>query len=77
MLVLSRKLNDKIVIDEDIVISIVEIDGDRVKIGIEAPTTHKIMRAELLEEVKSTNMEAAQVSEESVGKLRTIFSKNS
>lgn len=47
MLVLSRKLNEQIVINENITITIVEIRGDRVRIGIDAPKDAPIRRAEL------------------------------
>lgn len=60
MLVLSRKLNEKIVIDGDIVITVVRIDRNQVRIGIEAPGSVPIHRSELLisnlvEETASAN----------------------
>lgn len=58
MLVLSRKPGEAISLGKDIRISIISIDSDRVKIGIDAPQELKILRAELLEEVKSVNVEA-------------------
>jgi carbon storage regulator len=47
MLVLSRKKNESIVIDEHIVITIVEIRGDKVRLGIEAPKEIPIHRSEV------------------------------
>jgi len=47
MLVLSRKLNDEIVIGEDVVIRVVKIKGNTVRIGISAPQEVSIMRGEL------------------------------
>jgi carbon storage regulator len=47
MLVLSRKLGQKITIGDDIVLSIVRIDANQVRIGIEAPREVPILRAEL------------------------------
>ncbi|HET6326150.1 MAG TPA: carbon storage regulator CsrA [Planctomycetaceae bacterium] len=47
MLVLSRKKNESIVIDENIVITIVEIRGDKVRLGIEAPKEIPIHRSEV------------------------------
>ncbi len=49
MLVLSRKLNERIVIDGNIQITVVAIRGSQVRIGIEAPQWVKIQRAELLD----------------------------
>jgi carbon storage regulator len=48
MLVLSRKLNEKIVIDGGIVITIVKIDRNQIRIGIEAPGNVGIYREEIL-----------------------------
>jgi len=48
MLVLSRKLNEKIVINGDIVITVVKIDRNQVRIGIQAPGHVPVFREELL-----------------------------
>lgn len=58
MLVLSRKINETIVIGEDIRITLLGIEGDKIKLGIDAPKTTKIFREELLEATKSTNKQA-------------------
>ncbi|WP_339733750.1 carbon storage regulator CsrA [uncultured Gimesia sp.] len=52
MLVLSRKKNEKIIIDENIVITIVEIRGDKVRLGIEAPREVPIHRSEVYEAIQ-------------------------
>ena len=49
MLVLSRKVYEEIVINSDIKIRVTNIDNDKVRIGIEAPSYIPIMRAELLD----------------------------
>ena len=49
MLVLSRKLNEKIIIDGEIVVTVVKIDRNQVRIGIEAPRDITILRDELIE----------------------------
>jgi carbon storage regulator len=59
MLVLSRRKEEKIVIGDAIEVTIIEIRGDTVKIGVSAPKTVPIYRAELLDAVKQANLEAA------------------
>lgn len=61
MLVLSRKVNEKIKISEDIEITIVSVSGDVVRIGIEAPKDVKILRSEVYEEIQKQNQSAAEV----------------
>jgi carbon storage regulator len=48
MLVLSRKVNEKIVIDGGIVVTVVKIEGGQVRLGIEAPEHIKVLRQEIL-----------------------------
>jgi carbon storage regulator len=47
MLVLSRKLGEQIVIGKDIRVTVVQIDGNRVRLGIEAPDHVRILRKEI------------------------------
>ncbi len=62
MLVLTRRINESILVGNDITITILEVDADRIKIGIEAPHSMKILRAELFAEVSNTNREAIQAN---------------
>ena len=52
MLVLSRKKNESIVIDNDITIVVVEIRGDKVRLGIEAPKEIPVHRREVYDAIK-------------------------
>jgi len=76
MLILTRKENEKILIDEDIEISVVEIKGNKVKIGIEAPDEVEILREEVYESVKEENIEATKDRKVNLDKLKN-FGKNS
>jgi carbon storage regulator len=53
MLVLSRKKNESIVINDDITIVVVEIRGDKVRLGIEAPKEMPVHRFEVYQSIKS------------------------
>ncbi len=59
MLILSRKVNEKIMIGEDISLTIIEIRGDQVKIGVEAPKSVKVFRQEVYEAIQNENRAAA------------------
>lgn len=58
MLVLSRKMDESIVIDGNIRVTVVGIRGNQVRIGIEAPGSVKIFRSELLAAPKSSDADA-------------------
>ena len=60
MLILSRKINEKIMIGEDISISIIEIRGDQVRIGVNAPKTVKVFRQEVFDAILAENRAAAE-----------------
>ncbi len=58
MLVLSRKKNESIVIDDNIVITVVEVRGDKVRLGIEAPREIPIHRSEVHAAIQSEQLRA-------------------
>ena len=55
MLVLSRKKNESIVINDDITVTVVEIRGDKVRLGIEAPKDVTVHRREVYEAIQAQN----------------------
>ncbi|MBD3920824.1 carbon storage regulator CsrA [Paenibacillus sp. PR3] len=62
MLILSRKRGQTIVINQNIEIVITAIEGDQVKIGIQAPREYSIVRKEVMEDVKASNRKAISTS---------------
>lgn len=59
MLALSRKKDEAIVINNNIEITIIEIKGDQVKIGISAPKSVPVYRKEVYVQIREANKEAA------------------
>ena len=59
MLVLSRQIGESIIVDDDIKIQVLQVNGDTVKIGIEAPRKKSIYREELYLEIQAENMTAS------------------
>lgn len=62
MLVLSRQVDETIMIGDDIEITIVDIRGDKVRLGISAPTRIAVHRKEVYEAIKAENVKAAEAS---------------
>ena len=73
MLVLTRKIGEGIIVCNDLIIKVFEIEGERVKIGIEAPKTTKVLRLELYEDISMENKKAVHVSKNAVDKLFELF----
>jgi carbon storage regulator len=67
MLVLSRKLNQSIVIGDDVHIVVVSIDRDTVKLGIQAPREVPVHRAEVYEEIQRANRAAVPAAAPTTG----------
>lgn len=69
MLVLSRRVGESVVIGDDVTVTVLEVRGDVVRIGIDAPRSVGVHRAELLAELADANTEAASPSAEAVASL--------
>ena len=61
MLVLSRKTNESIVIDGKIILNILRLEGDSVKVGVDAPRDVTVFRKEIYDEILESNKAAAAV----------------
>jgi len=60
MLVLARRVNDSIVIGDNVEIVVVEVKGDQVKLGVKAPKEVKVFRGEIYAEIQNENRAASE-----------------
>lgn len=70
MLVLSRHRDESIMIGDDIVLTIVDIRGDKVRLGIEAPQDIPVHRQEVYEAIQRENRKASRVDPSETRQLR-------
>ena len=75
MLILSRKTDQAIKIGDDITIRIIDIHGDQVKIGVDAPRDVKVFRQEVFNAIKTENTAAASVNTDKILDLSKILNK--
>lgn len=71
MLILSRKLNESIVIDGRITVKIVRLDGDVVKVGIQAPADVPVHRQEVYDEIQRSNKQALNTGKRTVPRIKS------
>ena len=67
MLILTRRAGEKLVVGDDIVISVIEVRGDAVRIGIQAPRSLSVHREEVWLELQRQNAQAASPSDVALG----------
>lgn len=70
MLVLSRHRDESIMIGDDVVITIVDIRGDKVRLGIEAPQDIPVHRQEVYDAIQRENRKSTQTGTEATGEVR-------
>ena len=70
MLVLSRKVNQRIMICDDIEIVVVDIRGEQVQIGIKAPRDIPVHRLEVYDTIREANVDASKVEDPDLTQLR-------
>jgi carbon storage regulator len=69
MLVLSRQRDESIMIGENVVVTIVDIRGDKVRLGIEAPVEIPVHRREVYEAIQAENRRACELTPKDIGSL--------
>ena len=75
MLVLTRKLMESIIIGDDVEVCLLDIKGDKVRLGIKAPRSVSVHRKEVYEEIKKANEEAARSGVDGLDSLSGMMDK--
>ena len=70
MLILTRRVGESIVVGDDIVLTVFEVRGDAVRIGIEAHRSVQVNRKEVYEEIQRANEQAVSTSDDALDALR-------
>lgn len=73
MLVLSRRVGERLVIGGDIVVTVIEVRSDGVRLGIDAPRSVRVHRAEVLEAISADNQQAVAADAGTEAVLRRII----
>ncbi|MFY0406997.1 carbon storage regulator CsrA [Solicola sp. PLA-1-18] len=69
MLVLSRRVGESIVIGDDVVVTVLDVKGDVVRVGVSAPRSVAVHRQEVLDDLAESNREAASPSDDAVARI--------
>jgi carbon storage regulator len=69
MLVLSRQRDESIIIGDNVVVTIVDVRGDKVRLGIDAPREVSVHRREIYEAIQRENRQAAQIQPDDARQL--------
>jgi carbon storage regulator len=72
VLVLTRRANQSIMIGHDIVVTVLEVRGDQVRLGIKAPRSIDVHREEIFAQLQQANREAVRAAGDDVDKLPGI-----
>ena len=70
MLILTRKQGESVAIGDDIQVTVVEIQGKQVKLGVKAPREIAVHRQEIYEKIQEENIRAAQISQDDLDRLK-------
>jgi carbon storage regulator len=73
MLVLTRKIGESIKINEDVKITVIDVKGKNIRLGIEAPKETKIYREEVFLRIKQENRSAATSADIDLGKISQLM----
>jgi carbon storage regulator len=69
VLILTRRVGENVIVGDDITISVIEVRGDAVRIGIQAPQSVSVHREEVYRELQKANQQAAATNDAAIGAM--------
>lgn len=72
MLVLTRRAGESIQIGDNVTVTVIAVNGDQIRLGIDAPRSLRVLRREVLEAVAEANQAAASPSDDALSSLSNI-----
>ena len=75
MLILTRLVGENVIVGDDITISVIEVRGDAVRIGIQAPQAISVHREEVYRELQKANQQAAATDDAAIGAMVTELAR--
>ncbi len=76
MLVLTRRANQSIMIGHEVVVTVLEVRGDQVRLGIKAPRSIDVHREEIFLQLQEANRDAVQPSRQKLESLQSVAPSN-
>lgn len=76
MLIITRKAGERITIGDDIVVTVIEVKGSVVKLGVEAPRSVNVHRQEIYDKIREQNIKAAEIDESDLSMAVSILNRN-
>jgi carbon storage regulator len=73
VLVLTRRAGESVMVGDDVVVTVLEVRGDVIRLGVQAPRSVPVHREEVYRELQRANREAASPSEDAVQAMRTLL----
>ncbi len=73
MLVITRKLGEKITVGDEIVITLIEIKGSQARIGIDAPREISVHRQEIYERIREENLDSSGIRDKDLSKAAALL----
>ncbi|SEB89255.1 carbon storage regulator, CsrA [Paramicrobacterium humi] len=75
MLVLTRRIGERVLIGDDVELTVLDVKGDSVRIGVQAPRETRIQRAEIVDAVGKENVAAASAGDDVEAALKRALSQ--